>query len=117
MVVSCEAVLPLSTSEFTVVTKHLAVDNWITTVKLRSHRLALCQAVAIIPFALKPLVALLSDAFPIAGYHKLPYVVTRMFISVSFSKKGPVTLTCPHGSERCLKCVAALEDSNMVKPS
>ena len=33
------------------------------------------QAVAIIPFALKPLVALLSDAFPIAGYHKLPYVV------------------------------------------
>ena len=32
------------------------------------------QAVVIMPFALKPVVALLSDAFPIAGYHKLPYV-------------------------------------------
>ena len=32
------------------------------------------QAVAIIPFALKPLVALMSAALPIAGYHKLPYV-------------------------------------------
>ena len=27
------------------------------------------------PFALKYLVALLSDALPIWGYHKLPYVV------------------------------------------
>eukprot|EP00913_Durusdinium_trenchii_P001526 g1413.t1 len=39
-------------------------------------------AVAIIPFALKPLVALMSDAFPIGGYHKLPYVV--IFTMLSF---------------------------------
>ena len=32
------------------------------------------EAVAIVPFALKPVIALLSDAFPIGGYHKLPYV-------------------------------------------
>lgn len=45
-------------------------------------RLQSLKAVAIIPFALKPLVALLSDAFPIAGYHKLPYVV--IFTVLSF---------------------------------
>jgi len=46
-------------------------------------RLQALKAVAIIPFALKPLVALLSDAFPIAGYHKLPYVV--IFTILSFA--------------------------------
>ena len=40
------------------------------------------QAVAIIPFALKPLVALMSDAFPIGGYHKLPYVVGSLGVLV-----------------------------------
>ena len=32
------------------------------------------EAVTIIPFALKPLLALMSDAVPLCGYHKLPYV-------------------------------------------
>ncbi|CAK9106862.1 Probable folate-biopterin transporter 3 [Durusdinium trenchii] len=45
-------------------------------------RLQALKAVAIIPFALKPLVALMSDAFPIGGYHKLPYVV--IFTMLSF---------------------------------
>ncbi|CAJ1399908.1 unnamed protein product [Effrenium voratum] len=42
---------------------------------ISAGRLQALKAVVIMPFALKPVVALLSDAFPIAGYHKLPYVV------------------------------------------
>ena len=47
-----------------------------------------CQAVAIVPFALKPVIALLSDAFPICGYHKLPYVVERSDPSAALVRAG-----------------------------
>mmetsp|Transcript_60838 Transcript_60838/g.113771 ORF Transcript_60838/g.113771 Transcript_60838/m.113771 type:complete len:550 (+) Transcript_60838:61-1710(+) len=45
-------------------------------------RLQALKAVAIVPFALKPVIALVSDAFPICGYHKMPYVV--LFTIISF---------------------------------
>ncbi|CAE7249176.1 unnamed protein product [Symbiodinium pilosum] len=48
---------------------------------MSAGRLQALKAVAIVPFAMKPVIALLSDAFPICGYHKLPYVVIFTFIS------------------------------------
>eukprot|EP00439_Symbiodinium_sp_Y106_P055458 s3014_g7.t1 len=50
---------------------------------MSAGRLQALKAVAIVPFALKPVIALLSDAFPICGYHKLPYVV--IFTIISFA--------------------------------
>jgi len=44
-------------------------------------RLQMLKAAAIVPWALKPVVALLSDAFPIFGYHKMPYVVITTIFS------------------------------------
>mmetsp|Transcript_112914 Transcript_112914/g.326168 ORF Transcript_112914/g.326168 Transcript_112914/m.326168 type:complete len:571 (+) Transcript_112914:124-1836(+) len=42
---------------------------------ISAGRLQMLKAVAIAPWALKPVVALLSDAMPICGYKKMPYVV------------------------------------------
>jgi MFS family permease len=42
---------------------------------LSASRLQMLKAAAIAPWALKPVIALLSDAVPIYGYKKMPYVV------------------------------------------
>lgn len=44
-------------------------------------RLQTLKAVALVPFAMKPVMALLSDACPIFGYHKMPYVVLTTAMS------------------------------------
>jgi len=35
-----------------------------------------------LPWAMKPIIGLLSDAFPIKGYHKAPYILVASFIGV-----------------------------------
>lgn len=42
---------------------------------ISASRLQMLKAAAIAPWALKPVIALLSDAVPIGGYKKMPYVV------------------------------------------
>eukprot|EP00931_Biecheleriopsis_adriatica_P120988 TRINITY_DN96077_c0_g1_i1.p1 TRINITY_DN96077_c0_g1~~TRINITY_DN96077_c0_g1_i1.p1 ORF type:complete len:553 (-),score=131.87 TRINITY_DN96077_c0_g1_i1:94-1752(-) len=44
-------------------------------------RLQTLKAVGIVPFALKPVIALMSDAFPIFGYRKMPYVVVTTVVA------------------------------------
>jgi len=45
-------------------------------------RLQMLKAAAIAPWALKPVVALLSDAMPICGYKKMPYVVITTILAL-----------------------------------
>jgi len=45
-------------------------------------RLQMLKAAAIAPWALKPVIALLSDAVPIGGYKKMPYVVIFTLLSL-----------------------------------
>lgn len=45
-------------------------------------RLQMLKAAAIAPWALKPVIALLSDAVPICGYKKMPYVVIFTMMSL-----------------------------------
>lgn len=45
-------------------------------------RLQMLKAAAISPWALKPVVALLSDAVPILGYRKMPYVVATTLLAL-----------------------------------
>mmetsp|Transcript_24420 Transcript_24420/g.44271 ORF Transcript_24420/g.44271 Transcript_24420/m.44271 type:complete len:549 (+) Transcript_24420:79-1725(+) len=49
---------------------------------ISAGRLQTLKAVTLVPFAMKPVVALLSDACPLFGYHKMPYVV--LFSVMSF---------------------------------
>jgi Na+/melibiose symporter-like transporter len=42
---------------------------------LSSERAGLIQAAAVIPWQLKSLFGLISDAFPIAGYRRAPYII------------------------------------------
>jgi MFS family permease len=42
---------------------------------ISASKLQMLKAAAIAPWALKPVIALLSDAVPIGGYKKMPYVV------------------------------------------
>lgn len=44
-------------------------------------QMQMLKAVAIAPWALKPVVALLSDAVPLFGYHKVPYVIITTLLS------------------------------------
>lgn len=46
-----------------------------------ASRLQVLKAAAISPWALKPVIALLSDALPICGYRKMPYVVITTLLS------------------------------------
>jgi len=52
------------------------------------------KAVAMLPFAMKPLFGLLSDALPICGYHKAPYIAASTFfavlayVAIGFSPEG-----------------------------
>jgi hypothetical protein len=49
---------------------------------ISAARLQMLKAAAIAPWALKPVIALLSDAVPIAGYKKMPYVVIFTLFSL-----------------------------------
>ena len=42
---------------------------------LNASKIQMYSAVAGSPWALKPLIGFMSDAFPIYGYKKMPYVV------------------------------------------
>lgn len=46
-------------------------------------RLQVLSAVAYTPWALKPLIGLLSDACPIMGYRKMPYIIGTTVISLA----------------------------------
>eukprot|EP00747_Dinoflagellata_sp_TGD_P023879 gnl/TRDRNA2_/TRDRNA2_130145_c0_seq1.p1 gnl/TRDRNA2_/TRDRNA2_130145_c0~~gnl/TRDRNA2_/TRDRNA2_130145_c0_seq1.p1 ORF type:complete len:576 (+),score=118.52 gnl/TRDRNA2_/TRDRNA2_130145_c0_seq1:86-1813(+) len=48
---------------------------------ITASRLQMLKAAAISPWALKPAIALLSDACPINGYKKMPYVVITTVLS------------------------------------
>lgn len=49
---------------------------------ISAARLQMLKAAAIAPWALKPVIALLSDAVPIGGYKKMPYVVIFTMLSL-----------------------------------
>jgi len=49
---------------------------------ISAARLQMLKAAAIAPWALKPVIALLSDAVPIAGYKKMPYVIIFTILSL-----------------------------------
>lgn len=49
---------------------------------ISAARLQILKAAAIAPWALKPVIALLSDAVPIAGYKKMPYVIIFTILSL-----------------------------------
>eukprot|EP00930_Biecheleria_cincta_P003690 TRINITY_DN104618_c0_g1_i1.p1 TRINITY_DN104618_c0_g1~~TRINITY_DN104618_c0_g1_i1.p1 ORF type:complete len:557 (-),score=98.21 TRINITY_DN104618_c0_g1_i1:16-1686(-) len=51
------------------------VEFLLSDLGVGAGRLQILKAAAIAPFALKPVIALISDAFPIFGYRKMPYVV------------------------------------------
>jgi len=49
---------------------------------ISASKLQMLKAAAIAPWALKPVIALLSDAVPIGGYKKMPYVVIFTMLSL-----------------------------------
>jgi MFS family permease len=69
---------------------------------ISAGRLQVLKAAAIAPWALKPVVALLSDAVPIAGYKKKPYVIittvlalfAAIAIGMGFATTIPATVAC-----------------------
>eukprot|EP00929_Paragymnodinium_shiwhaense_P121100 TRINITY_DN93218_c0_g1_i1.p1 TRINITY_DN93218_c0_g1~~TRINITY_DN93218_c0_g1_i1.p1 ORF type:complete len:556 (+),score=98.72 TRINITY_DN93218_c0_g1_i1:96-1763(+) len=73
-----------------VFTFNIAALPWI----LRSYevpgpRMQLYSSVVMLPWALKPVIGLLSDLFPVWGYHKMPYMIaSTMAALVSYFAVG-----------------------------
>jgi MFS family permease len=66
-------------------------------------RLQMLKAAAIAPWALKPVVALLSDAMPICGYKKMPYVIITSVMSLfACLAMGLGMVTSAEGVVACL---------------
>jgi len=49
---------------------------------ITAGRLQMLKAAAIAPWALKPAIALVSDAYPICGYKKMPYVIITTVLAL-----------------------------------
>jgi len=64
--------------------------DWLLSARnVPGPKMQIYSAVGMLPFAMKPLVGMLSDAFPIMGYQKIPYLLVATVIGVA----GLLTIT------------------------
>ena len=50
---------------------------------VNARRLQVLKGIILAPWVLKPVIALLSDSYPIFGYHKSPYMVISLFVGLA----------------------------------
>jgi len=60
-----------------------AMQYLFASYKVAGPRMQVFSSVAALPWAMKPVIGLVSDAFPIMGYHKGPYVILFSVCGIS----------------------------------